>query len=161
VSISELAKNLVLSQKAVESYLDILEKMFIVVNLRGFSRNLRKEISKTSKYYFMDLGIRNALIRNFNPLKFRSDKGELFENWFVIEKIKTAEIFDRPANFYFWRTYSQQEIDLIEEREGKLFGYEIKWGDKNPKAPREWLKTYKNSSFEVVNRENYSGFIEK
>lgn len=160
-AISELAKNLAISQKAVENYLDILEKMFVIVNLRGFSRNLRKEISKTSKYYFMDVGVRNALIRNFNSLNLRSDKGELFENWFVIEKMKTAEIFNRSANFYFWRTYNQQEIDLVEEREGKLFGYEIKWGDKNPKAPKEWLAAYKDSFFEVVNRENYYRFIEE
>ncbi|HCP08467.1 MAG TPA: AAA family ATPase [Candidatus Moranbacteria bacterium] len=159
VAISELAQNLSLSQKAVENYLDVLEKMFVIVNLRGFSRNLRKEISKTSKYYFMDVGLRNALIRNFNPLNLRADTGELFENWFIMEKIKAASIFGKPANFYFWRTYDQQEIDLIEERGGKLFGYEVKWKKKPVKAPNEWLKTYKNSSFEIVNNENYSGFI--
>lgn len=160
VAISELAQNLSLSQQAVESYLDILEKMFVIVNLRGFSRNLRKEISKTSKYYFMDVGLRNALIRNFNPLKLRSDAGELFENWFIIEKIKAANIFEKPANFYFWRTYDQQEIDLIEEREGKLFGYEMKWKRKTVKAPNEWLETYENASFEAVNKENYAKFLE-
>lgn len=159
VAISELAQNLALSQQAVESYLDILEKMFVIVNLRGFSRNLRKEISKTSKYYFMDVGLRNALIRNFNPLKLRSDAGELFENWFIIEKIKAANIFEKPANFYFWRTYDQQEIDLIEEREGKLFGYEMKWKRKAVKAPNEWLETYENASFEAVNKENYAKFL--
>jgi uncharacterized protein len=159
VAISELAQNLSLSQKAVESYLDILEKMFVIVNLRGFSRNLRKEISKTSKYYFMDVGLRNALIRNFNSLSLRSDAGDLFENWLIMEKIKAANIFKKPANFYFWRTYDQQEIDLIEERDGKLRGYEIKWKKKNAKAPEEWLKTYENSSFKVINRDNYSKFI--
>ncbi|MDO8529426.1 MAG: ATP-binding protein [bacterium] len=159
VTISELSKNLALSQKAVASYLDILEKMFVIVNLRGFSRNLRKEISKTSKYYFMDVGLRNALIRNFNQLKLRSDKGELLENWFIIEKIKKSNIADQLANFYFWRTYNQQEIDLVEEREGKLFGWEIKWGNKNPKAPKEWLETYQNSSFEIINKDNYYKFI--
>ncbi|MFA4818182.1 MAG: ATP-binding protein [Parcubacteria group bacterium] len=159
VAISELAQNLSLSQKAVESYLDILEKMFVIMNLRGFSRNLRKEISKTSKYYFMDVGLRNALVRNFNPLNLRSDAGDLFENWLIIEKIKAANIFEKPANFYFWRTYDQQEIDLIEERAGKLRGYEIKWKKKNAKAPEEWLKTYENSSFEIINRDNYSEFI--
>lgn len=159
VAISELAQNLSLSQKAVESYLDILEKMFVIVNLRGFSRNLRKEISKTSKYYFVDVGLRNALIRNFNAMNVRSDVGDLFENWFIVEKIKAANIFEKPANFYFWRTYDQQEIDLIEERAGKLSGYEVKWKKKAVKAPNEWLGTYKNASFEVVNKENYQQFI--
>lgn len=159
VAISELAQNLSLSQQAVENYLDILEKMFVIVNLRGFSRNLRKEISKTSKYYFMDVGLRNALVRNFNPLNLRSDAGDLFENWFIIEKIKAASIFEKPANFYFWRTYDQQEIDLIEERGGKLRGYEMKWKKKAVKTPNEWLETYRNASFEVVNRENYSQFL--
>lgn len=158
-AISELAQNLSLSQKAVESYLDILEKMFVIVNLRGFSRNLRKEISKTSKYYFMDVGLRNALIRNFNPLALRADAGDLFENWFIIEKIKAADIFEKPANFYFWRTYDQQEIDLIEEREGKLFGYEAKWKKKSAKPVSDWLKTYENASFEVVNKENFQKFV--
>ena len=159
VAISELAQNLSLSQKAVENYLDILEKMFVIVNLRGFSRNLRKEISKTSKYYFMDVGLRNALIRNFNPLGLRNDAGELFENWFILEKIKVANIFEKPANFYFWRTYDQQEIDLIEEREGKLFGYEIKLKNKAVKQPLDWKKNYANATFEIVNKENFQKFI--
>ncbi len=159
VRISELAQNLALSQKAVENYLDVLEKMFVVMNLRGFSRNLRKEISKTSKYYFFDVGLRNALIRNFNPLNLRADAGELLENWFIMEKIKAAGIFGRPANFYFWRTYDQQEIDLIEERAGKLYGYEIKWSKLKSKKPAEWLRAYENSQFENVNNENYQNFI--
>ena len=159
VSISELSKNLAISQKAVENYLDILEKMFVLVNLRGFSRNLRKEISKTSKYYFMDIGLRNALIRNFNPLKLRQDTGELFENWMIIEKIKAATIFEKPANFYFWRTYDQKEIDLIEERDENLFGYEIKWKNKAVKSPKEWLSKYDNSSFKVINKENFVSFL--
>lgn len=159
VAISELAQNLSLSQKAVENYLDILEKMFVLVNLRGFSRNLRKEISKTSKYYFMDVGIRNALIRNFNPLDLRSDAGDLFENWFILEKIKAANILEKPANFYFWRTYDQQEIDLIEERDGKLRGYEMKWKKKNIKPISDWLETYKSSSLEGVNKENFQKFL--
>ncbi len=158
-AISELAQNLSLSQKAVESYLDILEKMFVIINLRGFSRNLRKEISKTSKYYFMDVGLRNALIRNFNPLNLRPDRGDLFENWLVIEKIKKAANLEKPANFYFWRTYNQQEIDLIEERGGKLVGYEIKWKSKAVKPPKEWLEAYSNGSFEVIDKENYSRFL--
>jgi len=159
VKISELSQNLSISQKAVENYLDVLEKMFVLMNLRGFSRNLRKEISKTSKYYFFDIGLRNALIRNFNPLKMRSDVGELFENWFIMEKIKAASIFERPANFYFWRTYDQQEIDLIEERAGRLYGYEVKWRKTKHKNPSDWLRAYDNSQYEIVNNENYQNFI--
>lgn len=160
VAISELAQNLSLSQKTVENYLDILEKMFVLVNIRGFSRNLRKEISKTSKYFFVDIGMRNALIRNFNPLNIRTDAGELFENWFIIEKIKAAGIFEKPANFYFWRTYDQQEIDLIEERGGKLIGYEVKWSpSKKISAPIDWTETYKGADFKLVTRENYSNVL--
>src|SRR3989344_2974360 len=107
VSVAELAQNLNLSQPAVTGYLDVLEKMFVIFNLRGFSRNLRKEISKTSKYYFFDVGLRNALIRNFNKLNLRQDVGALFENWFISEKLKLANNSRRPANFYFWRTYDQ------------------------------------------------------
>ena len=131
------------------------------MNLRGFSRNLRKEISKTSKYYFFDVGLRNVLIRNFNTLNLRADTGELFENWFIMEKIKAASIFEQPANFYFWRTYDQQEIDLVEERAGKLYGYEVKWNKAKAKKPLDWLKTYGNSQYEIVNNENYHQFILK
>lgn len=159
VSIPELAQNLAISQITVNKYLDVLEKMFVIVNLRGFSRNLRKEISKTSKYYFVDVGIRNALIRNFNPLAMRDDFGELFENFFIIEKRKRAYYQNEPANFYFWRTYDQKEIDLIEEREGKLFGYECKWKDGGAKAPTDWLSAYPNSSYEIVNKDNYSKYL--
>lgn len=156
VSVAELAQNLAISQPTVVNYLDILEKMFVLYNLRGFSRNLRKEISKTSKYYFYDIGLRNAIIRNFNPLNLRSDAGELFENWFVMEKIKKAQNTKHYANFYFWRTYDQQEIDLIEERDGKLFGWECKYStNKKPTAPNDWLKNYSNASFTLVNSQNF------
>lgn len=156
VSVAELATQLKLSQPIVEKYLDVLEKMFIIINLRGFSRNLRKEITKTSKYYFMDLGLRNALLRNFNPLDLRPDTGEMFENWFIMERIKALSNAGKYANFYFWRTYDQKEIDLIEERDGKLIGYECKWSiDKTPKPPKEWLATYSNASYQIINRDNF------
>ncbi|MBI4993298.1 MAG: ATP-binding protein [Candidatus Magasanikbacteria bacterium] len=156
VSIAELARNLQITQVTVEKYLNALEKMFVLINLRGFSRNLRKEITKTSKYYFMDLGLRNALIRNFNPLGLRSDAGELFENWFIVERIKAISNSGKHANFYFWRTYDQKEVDLVEERDGKLFGYECKWSvNKTPKPPKEWLGNYSNASYQIVNRDNF------
>jgi len=159
VSVAELAANLALSRQVVEKYLDLLEKMFVVVNLRGLSRNLRKEIYKTSKYYFIDLGLRNSLIRNFNPLKMRNDAGVLFENFFVIEKMKALNNSGHSANFYFWRTYDQKEIDLIVEREGRLFAYEAKWAESQLKSPKEWLDSYPNSKFSVVNSKNFLDFL--
>lgn len=155
VALSELASTLTLSQKALQNYLDVLEKMFVIVNLRGFSRNLRKEIYKTSKYYFVDVGLRNAIIRNFNPLNLRPDVGEIFENWFMMEKTKLSSNLRHHSNFHFWRTYDKQEIDLIEERDGKLIGYECKWSPKkkaNP--PRDWLGAYDNATFNSVNPSN-------
>lgn len=162
VSIPELAQNLSLSRIIVEKYLDLLEKMFVIVNVRGFSRNLRKEISKTSKYYFVDLGLRNALIQNFNPLKIRNDTGAMFENFCIIERIKAMENRQRTANYYFWRTYDQKEIDLVEEREGKLFTYEFKWSTKEKPAGsgvREFLKTYKGSVHTQVNPPLFEEFL--
>lgn len=155
VSTSELANRLSLSKIIVEKYLDILEKMFVIINLRGFSRNLRKEIYKTSKYFFLDLGIRNALIRNFNPLNIRSDSGALFENFCIIERQKILGNHQKSANFYFWRTYDQKEIDLIEEKGGLLKAYEFKWGNKKEnKAFQEFSKTYPNSSINLITPQN-------
>lgn len=159
VSVAELAQNLALSKQAVEKYLDILEKMFVIINLRGFSRNLRKEIYKTSKYYFTDLGLRNAIIRNFNPLNLRQDKGELLENFFFIERIKQLNNIAQQANFYFWRTYDKKEIDFIEERQGNLFAYEVKWQKEKISPPKDWQKTYPNSQFYLVNVNNILDFV--
>lgn len=159
VSVAELAQNLAISQKTVEIYLDLLEKMFVIFNLRGFSRNLRKEIYKTSKYYFIDVGLRNALIRNFNPLGIRQDKGELFENWFIVERMKFLHNNNHRANLYFWRTYDQQEIDLIEEKAGVITGFECKWSKNKAKIPQEFLDTYQNSKYQVITQENYLDFI--
>ena len=154
VSISELAQNTNLTQSTVESYLNVLEKMFVIFNIRGFSRNLRKEISKSSKYYFFDMGVRNALIRNFNPLSLRNDTGAMFENWAISEKIKKSNNNRDFSNFYFWRTYDQQEIDLIEESKGEINAYEFKWKKDNKKAPNDWTKTYSQSKFSLINKDN-------
>lgn len=162
VSIQELAQNLSLSKIIVEKYLDLLEKMFIVINIRGFSRNLRKEISKTSKYYFVDLGLRNALIRNFNPLRLRSDKGAMFENLCIIEKVKNLANEKRGANLYFWRTYGQKEIDLIEEKDGRLTAFEFKISPKDYKitsAGKEFTSVYKNSSFKIIGADDLEQFL--
>jgi predicted AAA+ superfamily ATPase len=161
VAISELATSLGLSQKTVENYLDVMEKMFVLVNIRGFSRNLRKEVTKTSRYYFADTGLRNALIRNFTPLSLRSDVGELFENWFVMERIKKSDNHRQHIGFHFWRTYDQKEIDLIEEKDGQLTGFECKW---NPAArvrvPADWVEAYPDAGFNVANSGNWRQYLE-
>ncbi|HRY82419.1 MAG TPA: ATP-binding protein [Candidatus Moranbacteria bacterium] len=159
VSYTELAKNLGISRLTVQKYIDILEQSFIVFTLKAFSRNMRKEISKSVKIYFYDLGIRNSLIQNFNLLSLRNDTGALWENLLIAERIKRNSHQKLRPNKYFWRTYDQQEIDFIEEQNGKLFGYEMKWKKKQVKAPAEWLKNYENSSFEIINKENYFEFV--
>lgn len=162
VVVAELAQHLSISRVIVEKYLDLLEKMFILVNIRGFSRNLRKEISKTSKYYFVDTGIRNALIRNFNPLSLRSDTGALFENFCIVERIKKLANSRRYANHYFWRTYDQKEIDLIEEQGGSLFAFEFKWSNKDhsfSSSQREFMDTYKTSTFSTITPSTIESFI--
>ena len=159
VSHTELAQNLGIDAKTVARYLDLLEKSFVIYNLRGFSRNLRKEITKKSKYYFYDTGMRNAIIANFNPLTLRNDVGALWENWLVIERIKKQMYQNLISNNYFWRSWSHQEIDFIEERGGKLFAYEFKWSENNVKIPSEWLAAYPDAVFKIINRNNYLEFI--
>ena len=159
VSWSELGSRLGIDTKTVARYLDLFEKGFVIYNLRGFSRNLRKEISKKSKYYFLDNGVRNAVISNFNPLELRDDGGMLWENFLITERLKKQAYRGLHANNYFWRTWDQKEVDFIEEREGRLFGYEFKWGSRKTAAPREWLETYAGSEFTVINRENYLDFV--
>lgn len=134
MSYTELGTSLGMSKNTIERYLDLLEKAFVIQKLAGFSRNLRWEITKNSRYYFLDNGVRNALINNFNALDLRNDTGLLWENYLAIERLKRQEYLQEQSNNYFWRTYSQKEIDLVEEREGKLFGYEMKWGGSTGKA---------------------------
>ena len=159
VSYTELGTNLGMSKNTIERYLDLLEKAFVIQKLSGFSRNLRSEITKNNRYYFLDNGVRNALINNFNVLDLRNDVGELWENYLVIERLKRQEYLVEFANSYFWRTYNQKEIDLVEEREGKLFGYEMKWGKARTKPPKEWLEAYPNANWQLINRENYLELI--
>lgn len=160
VSLQELSNKCDLNLRTVEKYLDLLEKAFVIKRVNGFSRNLRKEISKMSRYYFLDNGVRNAIIQNFNTFDLRDDVGMLWENYLFMERIKRNEYKKNSANIYFWRTYDQKEIDLIEERDGRLFGYEFKYGQtKKDNPPAGWLETYGNASFEVINRGNYLDFI--
>lgn len=159
VSLSELGKQLGIDSKTVGRYLDLFEKSFIIFNLRGFSRNLRKEITKKSKYFFYDTGLRNAIISNFNSLELRNDVGMLWENFLMMERLKKRSYKQIYGNPYFWRTWNQREVDLIEERDGKLYGYEFKWKDKITKPPKEFLQTYKEAEFSVINPDNYLDLI--
>ncbi|MGE0020767.1 MAG: ATP-binding protein [Draconibacterium sp.] len=159
VSLNELGNTLGIAKQSVERYLDLLEKTFIIKRAGGFSRNLRKEVVKSARYYFWDVGIRNALINNFNPLSQRNDTGMLWENFMYMERLKTKHYKRIFSNDYFWRTYDQQEIDLIEERSGKLFAYEFKYSPKNMKAPKAWQNAYPDSEFMVVSKENYLDFL--
>jgi predicted AAA+ superfamily ATPase len=159
VSLNELGNSLQLSKHTIARYIDLFEKSFIIKKIGGFSRNLRKEITKTSRYYFYDNGIRNAIINNFNPIEHRNDIGMLWENFMVIERLKKQEYDKISSNNYFWRTYDKKEVDFVEEREGLLFGYEFKWNPRKTKIQKEWLATYDNASFEVVNRDNFLEFL--
>lgn len=159
VSFNELATQLGMSKNTVERYIDLLEKVFVIYRRNGFSRNLRKEISKNPRYYFYDNGIRNALIGNFTPLNLRNDIGELWENYLITERMKKNEYEQRFRNSFFWRTYDRKEIDLVEEHGGKLFGYEIKWQLRKTRPPRDWQDAYPGASFQMIHRENYREFI--
>lgn len=161
VSLSELGTTLGMDVRSIERYIDLLEKTFVIKRAFGFSRNLRKEVTKSTRVYFLDNGIRNAIIDNYKPLSLRNDVGELWENYLFTERMKKMhyQYNDLLSIRYFWRTYDQKEIDLVEERDGKLFGYEFKWGARVSHAPKDWLSTYKNASYEVITRENYLPFI--
>jgi predicted AAA+ superfamily ATPase len=163
VSYSELASNLGISNHTVKKYIDILEKCFIVFSLRAYSRNHRKEINKSRKIYFYDLGLRNAISQNFSTnLKLRLDKGALWENFCILERLKLNQYSNVKANYYFWRLYTGSEIDYIEEYDGELKCFEFKYSaKKQAKLPLQFKETYPNSSFQVVNTENYYDFLVK
>lgn len=160
VSYHELGRQLGLSKNTVERYLDLLSKVFIIYKVKGYSRNLRKEVTKSSKWFFYDNGIRNTLIANHNVLGLRNDIGELWENYLLSERIKFQSYKNVLVNNYFWRTYDQQEIDWIEEREGKLFAFELKWGKgKKVKVPSAWKEAYPEGEFKVIDPDNYLDWI--
>ena len=159
VSFNELATQLSVNARTVTRYIDLLEKSFIIVNLGSFSRNLRKEVTRKNKYYFLDNGIRNGVIDQFNDLDKRDDIGKLWENFIVMERIKMLDYKKIYGHLYFWRTYEQKEIDIVEERDGKLAGYEIKWKKDKVKPPKDWLATYKNAEYKVINQDNYLDYV--
>ena len=160
VSLSELAANLSINRQTVERYLDLLEKVFVIYRVGGFSRNLRKEITKNARYYFYDNGVRNSLIQNFNGLALRNDMGELWENFLMTERMKAHEYAGHLVNRYFWRTYDQKEIDLIEEQGGKLSGFEFKWSGAVKKATvQEFLAAYPMAEVTTISQENFVDFL--
>jgi uncharacterized protein len=159
VSLSELGNALGLAKQTVDRYLDLLEKSFIIKKIGGFSKNLRKEVTKSNRYYFMDNGIRNAIVNNFNPIGQRNDIGMLWENFMVTERLKTQHYKQIFSNNYFWRTYDQKEVDLVEERDGKLYGFEFKWNAKKNKSSDAFLKTYDNSTLEIIHKDNFLPFL--
>ncbi|WP_163398655.1 ATP-binding protein [Flavobacterium fluviatile] len=160
VSLQELAKQLGISKNTVESYLDLLSKVFVIYKVTGFSRNLRKEVTKSNRWYFYDNGIRNAIIANFSQLDYRNDVGELWENYIASERVKFQNYTQKTILNYFWRTYDQQELDWLEEENGVLRGYEFKWNEnKKAKIPTAFAKAYPEASFNVINKKNYLDFI--
>ncbi len=159
VSINELSNALQISRDTVVSYIDLLEKTFIVFRLSGYSRNLRKEVVRHDKIFFYDLGIRNAVIENFAPLDKRTDGGALWENFLIIERMKTQTYRREGANRYYWRTYTGAELDYVEEREGLVKGFEFKFNKKNPPAPQSWTEHYPEANYTCINRDNYLDFV--
>ena len=160
VSLQELARQLGISKNTVESYLDLLSKVFVIYKVQGFSRNLRKEITKSNRWYFYDNGIRNAIIGNFTRLETRTDVGALWENYLASERIKYQNYTQKTVSNFFWRTYDQQELDWLEEQNGNLNGFEFKWNEnRKAKIPTAFAKAYPEATFEVISKQNYLEFI--
>lgn len=160
VSLQELGNQLQMSKNTVERYLDLLSKVFILFKIEGFSKNLRKEITKSNSWYFFDNGIRNAIINNFNTLNNRTDVGDLWENYLASERIKKQHYKKMVKQNYFWRTYDQQELDWLETEAETINAFEFKWNEnKKSKVPTAFSKAYTEASFEVINKQNYLEFI--
>ncbi|MDR0581692.1 MAG: ATP-binding protein [Prevotellaceae bacterium] len=160
ISYYELAQIIGATADTVERYIDLLEKCFVIFMRQAFSRNHRNEIKKGKKIYFYDNGIRNAVIQNFSPLNLRQDTGFLWENYFVGERMKANHYCRHFVKNYFWRTFQQQEIDLIEEADGLLTAFEIKWNEKRrPKIPATFAETYPQHEFHVINSGNYLDYL--
>ena len=161
VSYNELSRTVGVDKATVESYIDLLEKCFVVFRLPAYSSNLRSEIKRGRKIYFYDNGIRNALLSNFAPLELRDDVGMLWENMMVSERIKRNSYSRSYAQMYFWRTQQQQEVDLIEEQDGRLTAFEFKWNNKKKaKLPKTFIDNYPNTDFKVISPDNYVEFVD-
>lgn len=161
VSYNELAATVGSDTKTVERYVDLLEKCFVIFRLPALSRNLRNELKKSKKIFFYDTGIRNAIINNFAPTTLRNDTGSLWENFFIMERIKHNRYLGNRKNYYFWRTSDQKEIDFIEEYDGMFTIFEMKWNprNKNSKFPQAFLNAYQCRDMEIVTPDNYLEFL--
>jgi len=159
VSYHELGRQLSMSKNTVEKYLDLLSKAYVLYKLEGFSRNLRKEITKSSRWYFLDNGIMTIVLNNLDDLSVRGDVGRLWENYIISERWKYLNISRQLARLHFWRTYDQQEIDLVEERGEALSAYEMKWKPQKQNPPMAWLKSYPQSTYQVISPDNYHSFV--
>ncbi|WP_346239325.1 ATP-binding protein [Niabella insulamsoli] len=160
VSYNELSQLTGLDNQTVENYIQILEKAFIVFRLNAFNRNLRNELKKSRKIYFYDTGIRNVIINQFSPLSLRTDKGALWENFLVSERMKFNHNNKRIVKRYFWRNHAQQEIDYLEEKDNMIHAFEIKWDEKRAKKfPQSFLKAYEPKATEVITTGNFDSFI--
>ena len=159
VSYNELSQLIGIDKNTVSSYIQILEKAFIVFRLPPLSRNIRNEIKKLRKVYFYDNGIRNAIIKNLNPLELRNDTGALWENFLISERMKKNHYESKHLNRYFWRTHTQQEIDYIEDMNGKQSGFEFKWQNKKYKTPKAFTDNYPSSPVKCINKENFTTFL--
>ena len=159
VSYNELSNFLDIDKKTVANYIEILKKAFVIFELKPFSRNLRNELRKLRKIYFFDNGVRNALINNFNSLDRRNDAGQLWENFIISERVKINGNHGNDYNMYFWRTHDKKEIDYLEEKNGKLYGYEIKLGSGRSSGTKLFLDTYPDSEFKVIKKDNYNELI--
>lgn len=159
VNYSELAQIVNVDKNTISKYIDILQKGYIVFKLSCFSRNVRNEIKTNKKIYFYDNGIRNMVIGNFNPIDLRTDKGALWENFLISERLKQNEYKQSLARIYFWRTKQQQEVDFVEDKSGEIFGYEFKWNKKrNSKLPKTFTETY-NAKSSVIDKNNFREFV--
>lgn len=161
VSNHELGRQLGLNKNTVDRYLDLLSKVFVIFKVQGFSRNLRKEITKNCRWYFHDNGVRNVFLADFSPPDLRKDLGGLWENYILSERVKTLSYRRDHASTYFWRTYDQQEVDWVEEKDGRLSGYEIKWRFRKGEPPAAWSRAYPDSDFRVIHHENYREWLEE
>lgn len=161
VSYNEVAGTIGSDVRTVERYIDLLEKCYVLYTLPGLSRNLRNELKKGKKIYFYDTGIRNAIINNFAPVGLRSDMGALWENFFIMERIKHNRYRGERCNYYFWRTTSQQEIDFVEERDGRYAVFEMKWNPRRGKSrfPGAFMEAYPVERAEIVTPDNYMEFL--
>jgi len=160
VSFLELSRTIGADKETVERYIDLLEKSFVIFQLPSFSRNLRNELKKSKKIYFLDNGIRNALISNFNSPGLRQDTGSLWENFLISERWKYLMNSGKRVNRYFWRTAQQQEINYIEETGGTLSAYEFKWKNASrPRIPKTFISAYPDSECKVVDVTNFTEFV--